>query len=49
MALWMTNREKLHDFVEKELFPMWGVKYVTTFYWLKVIFPLSRSLTLVKS
>lgn len=36
VALWMTNREKLHDFVEKELFPTWGVKYVTTFYWLKV-------------
>ncbi|KAL9449221.1 hypothetical protein AB3S75_011200 [Citrus x aurantiifolia] len=36
VALWMTNREKLRDFVEKELFPTWGVKYVATFYWLKV-------------
>jgi hypothetical protein len=37
VALWVTNREKLRDFVEKELFPTWGVRYVATFYWLKVI------------
>ncbi|XP_062158239.1 methyltransferase-like protein 2 isoform X3 [Alnus glutinosa] len=36
VALWVTNREKLRDFVEKELFPTWGVRYVATFYWLKV-------------
>ena len=36
MALWVTNREKLLNFVEKELFPAWGVKYVATMYWLKV-------------
>ncbi|XP_019153077.1 PREDICTED: methyltransferase-like protein 2 isoform X2 [Ipomoea nil] len=36
VALWVTNREKLRSFVEKELFPAWGVKYVTSFYWLKV-------------
>ncbi|KAH7567307.1 hypothetical protein JRO89_XS07G0047800 [Xanthoceras sorbifolium] len=36
VALWITNREKLHNFVEKELFPAWGVKYAATFYWLKV-------------
>ncbi|KAM7517154.1 hypothetical protein LguiA_006737 [Lonicera macranthoides] len=36
VALWVTNREKLWDFVEKELFPTWGVKYVATLYWLKV-------------
>ncbi|KAK0575489.1 hypothetical protein LWI29_001371 [Acer saccharum] len=36
VALWITNREKLHNFVEKELFPTWGVKYAATFYWLKV-------------
>ncbi|KAK2660478.1 hypothetical protein Ddye_007011 [Dipteronia dyeriana] len=36
VALWITNREKLHSFVEKELFPTWGVKYAATFYWLKV-------------
>lgn len=36
MALWVTNREKLRTFVENELFPKWDVKYVATFYWLKV-------------
>ncbi|XAR61798.1 mRNA (2'-O-methyladenosine-N(6)-)-methyltransferase [Bertholletia excelsa] len=36
LALWVTNREKLRDFVENELFPMWGVKYMATFFWLKV-------------
>ncbi|KAK9270182.1 hypothetical protein L1049_025758 [Liquidambar formosana] len=36
VALWVTNREKLRNFVEKELFPTWEVKYVATFYWLKV-------------
>lgn len=38
MALWVTNREKLRGFVEKELFLAWGVMHVATFYWLKVIF-----------
>ncbi|KAH1073581.1 hypothetical protein J1N35_025909, partial [Gossypium stocksii] len=28
MALWVTNREKLCTFIEKELFPTWGVRYV---------------------
>ncbi|KAG1342117.1 hypothetical protein COCNU_05G003460 [Cocos nucifera] len=36
VALWMTNREKLHMFVEKDLFPAWGVTNVTLCYWLKV-------------
>ncbi|KAK2994790.1 hypothetical protein RJ640_021022 [Escallonia rubra] len=36
VALWVTNREKLRVFVEKELFPAWGVKYEATLYWLKV-------------
>ncbi|XP_024027773.1 methyltransferase-like protein 2 isoform X2 [Morus notabilis] len=36
IALWVTNREKLRCFVEEELFPAWGVKYMATFYWLKV-------------
>ncbi|KAL0302678.1 UNVERIFIED_CONTAM: Methyltransferase-like protein 2, partial [Sesamum angustifolium] len=35
-SLVVTNREKLRNFVENELFPKWGVKYATTFYWLKV-------------
>ncbi|TKY57743.1 Methyltransferase protein 2 [Spatholobus suberectus] len=36
VALWVTNREKLRCFVERELFPAWGVSYAANFYWLKV-------------
>ncbi|XP_050214869.1 methyltransferase-like protein 2 isoform X2 [Mercurialis annua] len=36
VGLWVTNREKLRIFVEKELFPAWGVNYAASFYWLKV-------------
>uniref|UniRef100_A0A7N1A3V0 Methyltransferase-like protein 2 n=1 Tax=Kalanchoe fedtschenkoi TaxID=63787 RepID=A0A7N1A3V0_KALFE len=36
VALWVTNREKLRSFVERELFAKWGVKHVATYYWLKV-------------
>ncbi|XP_010533242.1 PREDICTED: methyltransferase-like protein 2 [Tarenaya hassleriana] len=36
VALWVTNREKLLKFVEKELFPAWGVRYSATMFWLKV-------------
>ncbi|KAJ7564984.1 hypothetical protein O6H91_02G043000 [Diphasiastrum complanatum] len=36
VALWLTNRQKLHQFVEQELFPTWGVKLITTWYWLKL-------------
>jgi hypothetical protein len=36
VVLWVTNREKLRVFIEKELFPSWGVKDATMFYWLKV-------------
>ncbi|KAF3784005.1 Methyltransferase-like protein 2 [Nymphaea thermarum] len=36
VALWVTNREKLRMFVEKELFPVWGVTHVASVYWLKV-------------
>uniref|UniRef100_A0A7C9APA3 Site-specific DNA-methyltransferase (Adenine-specific) n=2 Tax=Opuntia streptacantha TaxID=393608 RepID=A0A7C9APA3_OPUST len=35
VALWVTNREKLRNFVENELFPAWGVRHVATWYWLK--------------
>ncbi|XP_052190704.1 methyltransferase-like protein 2 isoform X2 [Diospyros lotus] len=37
LALWVTNREKLRTFIEKELFPSWGVKFMATFYWLKAV------------
>lgn len=36
VALWVTNREKLREFVETELLPKWGVKLVSTWIWLKV-------------
>ncbi|XP_057427925.1 methyltransferase-like protein 2 [Lotus japonicus] len=36
VALWVTNREKLRNFVETELFTAWGVSYAANFYWLKV-------------
>ncbi|KAF5796952.1 putative DNA methylase, N-6 adenine-specific [Helianthus annuus] len=36
VALWVTNKEKLRIFVEKDLFPKWGVEYMATHYWLKV-------------
>ncbi|KAK7383061.1 hypothetical protein VNO78_28727 [Psophocarpus tetragonolobus] len=36
VGLWVTNREKLRGFVERELFPAWGVSYAAIFYWLKV-------------
>ncbi|XP_002510345.2 methyltransferase-like protein 2 isoform X2 [Ricinus communis] len=36
VGLWVTNREKLRSFVEKELFPAWGVSYAACFHWLKV-------------
>ncbi|KAL5987108.1 hypothetical protein ACLOJK_041104 [Asimina triloba] len=36
VALWVTNREKLRAFAEKELFPAWGIMNVTQLYWLKV-------------
>ncbi|KMZ57402.1 Methyltransferase-like protein 2 [Zostera marina] len=36
VALWVTNREKFRIFVEKELFPAWGVTQITSCYWLKV-------------
>lgn len=38
VALWVTNREKLRNFVERELFDKWEVKHVATYYWLKVFY-----------
>lgn len=38
VALWVTNREKLRSFVEKELFATWGVSYAASFHWLKVAY-----------
>ncbi|KAH9303008.1 hypothetical protein KI387_014591, partial [Taxus chinensis] len=36
VALWVTNKEKLRRFVEKDLFPAWGISYAASLYWLKV-------------
>jgi hypothetical protein len=36
VGLWVTNREKLRSFVDKELLPAWGVVSCATWYWLKV-------------
>lgn len=40
VALWVTNREKFHRFIDLELFPAWGVVHISTYYWLKVRFSL---------
>ena len=36
LALWVTNRERLCTFVERELLPAWGLQHVATWYWVKV-------------
>lgn len=33
--MWMTNRGRLHRFVEQELLPAWGMTCVATWWWLK--------------
>lgn len=36
VVLWMTNRERLHKFVEKQLLPAWGLELVATWWWAKI-------------
>lgn len=36
IALWMTNRPRLHKFVQQQLLPAWGLQHVATWLWLKV-------------
>ena len=36
LALWVTNRERLRAFVEREMLPAWGMQHVATWYWVKV-------------
>ena len=36
MVLWMTNRERLHQFVEKQLLPAWGLELLATWWWAKI-------------
>ncbi|CAI0558780.1 unnamed protein product [Linum tenue] len=36
VGLWVTNWERLRNFVLEELFPSWGVTYAASLFWLKV-------------
>jgi N6-adenosine-specific RNA methylase IME4 len=36
VAIWVTNRQKFHQFILETLFPRWDVIYVTTWFWLKM-------------
>ncbi|KAF9976943.1 Methyltransferase-like protein 4 [Actinomortierella ambigua] len=36
VAVWITNRPKVYNFVTKKLFPAWGLDLVACWYWLKV-------------
>jgi N6-adenosine-specific RNA methylase IME4 len=36
VAVWVTNKLAYQNFVKKTLFNAWGVKYITTWYWIKV-------------
>ncbi len=36
MVVWVTNKPAFHSFVCKTLFKRWKVKYLATWYWLKV-------------
>lgn len=36
VAMWVTNRERIHRFLEKELLPHWGLTLFRTWLWVKV-------------
>lgn len=36
MCIWVTNNPKISKFVTTKLFPSWGLKVVSTWYWIKV-------------
>jgi N6-adenosine-specific RNA methylase IME4 len=36
VALWVTNRPRMHRFVREQLLPAWGLQHVATWLWLKV-------------
>ena len=36
LALWVTNRERHRRFIDAELLPVWGLRHVATWHWLKV-------------
>ena len=39
VVVWVTNKQKDHNFVRKELFPAWNVQYITQWFWLKASTP----------
>ena len=36
VAIWVTNKKRIVDFVKAELFPHWSLKMIAEWYWLKV-------------
>ena len=34
--MWVTNRERIHRFLEQELLPHWGLSLFRTWLWVKV-------------
>jgi N6-adenosine-specific RNA methylase IME4 len=36
VAMWVTNSEKYFSFIKEKYFPHFGIKYLATWYWLKV-------------
>ncbi len=36
IVTWVTNKQKLLRYVKEELFPLWHVTHVATWYWIKV-------------
>jgi len=36
VAIWVTNKAKFQRFIIDQLFPHWGIQYITSWYWLKV-------------
>ena len=38
VAVWVTNNIRQHESVKKDWFPVWSVDYITTWFWLKVLF-----------
>ena len=36
VAIWVTNKRKYARFIQRTLFPKWGVTYLAEWHWLKV-------------
>lgn len=37
VAIWVTNNPSFEAFIRESLFPTWGIIYITTSYWLKLV------------